>query len=683
MQVLENPIDEASANRSGISYVVSRTDWYWNLSSLLLEESHEEHTELRGELEKHIVSLYKSLLSYQMRTICSCYRHRLAAFLRDTIKLDDWEGAVKSIRDAEQVVQRDIDTYSTEHIKHSLRTTAERAKSQCTYLENLCKVLQDNTVKQEKWRQDDKDTKCLSDLRLTDPRDDKQRIEDTKGGLFLGASSWILDHEDYQRWRDHDNARLLWVKGDPGKGKTMLLVTIINELEQRYLERKTPHGAGDITALSYFFCQGTNEKLSNAAAVLRGLVYMLADKYPQLTRHLRESYDRSGPDLFKDGNAFFALSRILEKMLCDDSLRRVLIVVDALDECIVDRERLLKFIIDTATTRARWLVSSRNRDEIEQYLGTDCSDTKLGLEITQNAEQVSLAVNAYIDFKISKLKPLRDGKLRNQVRDVMRRKADGTFLWVALVVQELQAAKEWEMLQVMEEMPGNLEDLYDRIWEEIRKLRRNTPEFCRLILSAVTLAYRPLHLVELGVLSGLPLEISSNQRYILDVVASCGSFLTVKDHFIYVIHQSVKDYLSGKASRTIFPNGPHQVHRAFFSRSIQALSSGPLRRNIYNVPHPGLLIDDIARPDPDPLAAVRYSCIHWINHLCDGNAKGSDTKNQHDLDDNGIISRFLQQHFLHWLEASSLLRAMPDAVLSMTKLENLLRVSLLLLRCLE
>ena len=33
--------------------------------------------------------------------------------------------------------------------------------------------------------------RCLADLRVTDPRDDKKRIEDTKGGLLKDSYHWI------------------------------------------------------------------------------------------------------------------------------------------------------------------------------------------------------------------------------------------------------------------------------------------------------------------------------------------------------------------------------------------------------------------------------------------------------------------------------------------------------------
>lgn len=86
-----------------------------------------------------------------------------------------------------------------------------------------------NTLRKEIHR-DEKDTECLQALYLTDPRKDKKRIEAAKGGLLQDAYRWVLDNSEFQQWRNNQDSHLLWVKGDPGKGKTMLLCGIINEL---------------------------------------------------------------------------------------------------------------------------------------------------------------------------------------------------------------------------------------------------------------------------------------------------------------------------------------------------------------------------------------------------------------------------------------------------------------------
>ena len=38
--------------------------------------------------------------------------------------------------------------------------------------------------------------------------------------------------------------------------------------------------------LSYFFCQGTNSRLNNAASILKGLIYQLVDQQMTLIQHL-------------------------------------------------------------------------------------------------------------------------------------------------------------------------------------------------------------------------------------------------------------------------------------------------------------------------------------------------------------------------------------------------------------
>ncbi|KAJ8106757.1 hypothetical protein ONZ43_g6953 [Nemania bipapillata] len=574
LQMLANPIKETGANRDGIVYVISRMEWYWNLSSLLLEENQvDKAAALRGELEKHVIDLYKMLLSYQMKSVCSYYRDRFVVFLGDMVKLDDWEETLQSIKDAESAIGQDSASYSTEEIKSRLGELVRAAESLAAdILLGMREALQD-------MRQEDKNEKCLVDLRGTDPRHDKERIKQTKGGLLADSSNWIFAHKDFQRWYDDDDAKVLWIKGDPGKGKTMLLITIVDELERRLKQLNQPHQQST-AALSYFFCQGTISDLNNATSVLRGLVYLLGVQNPSLLQHLRNDYDTAGPKLFDGVNAFFSLSKVLEGMLQEASLSRAYIAIDALDECEVELPRLLQFIAknSSVSSRVKWIVSSRNKPAIETQLKLDDSRMKLSLELTQNAEQVSRAVNAYIDFKISTIQSLQDdNEEREKVRRIMYRKANGTFLWVALVIKELEDPETLdEASTVVEEIPTDLYELYDRMMSQIQQSKYL--KYCRRVLSTVTITYRPLHLAELSVLSELPQSISSSEEKVRRIVAMCGSLLTIQNDYVYHIHQSAKDYLNDRANNVVFPSGITDAHRIIFSKSLQAMSI--LRRDI-------------------------------------------------------------------------------------------------------
>lgn len=186
--------------------------------------------------------------------------------------------------------------------------------------------------------------KCVQDLTVTDPHDDKKRIEGTKGGLLEDSYHWILDNIDFQKWRGDQQSRLLWVKGDPGKGKTMLLCGIINELNK---------SIAHIALLAYFFCQATDLRINSATAVLRGLMYMLVSQQPSLVSHLQKKYDRAGKTVFEDANAWEALSEIFTNMIQDPTLSTTYLLIDALDECLVDLPKLLRFIARQSTSSPR------------------------------------------------------------------------------------------------------------------------------------------------------------------------------------------------------------------------------------------------------------------------------------------------------------------------------------------
>jgi nucleoside phosphorylase len=506
----------------------------------------------------------------------------------------------------------------------------------------------------------DEDNCCLAALLLTDPRDDKIRIERIKGGLLSDSFRWILNNPEFQRWHDDKQSQLLWIKGDAGKGKTMLMIGIIDTL-LRQVARSEKSSA--VEALSYFLCQGTDSRLNNATAILRGIIYLLASEQPFLISHLRKKYDHAGPKLFED-SAFYILSNVFQQMLQDPRLTAAYLVVDALDECEVGLPQLLDLITQTVSAQStcvKWIVSSRNRFDIEHWLGFDDSHTRLSLEL--NADHISHAVDVYIDHKVSQLVSLRNDKtLQEQVQDEMRQKSDGTFLWVALVFEELRGALRRNLSQVLNRIPKGLTPLYDRMIKQIQQLEYDHPQFCILILATTTLAYRPLHMLELRSLAGLQEEIPDLED-LERMINMCGSFLTIRDSYVYFIHQSARDYLTINAPTTIFPAGRGLIHYDMFSWSLDALSK-TLQRDIYNLQDPGCMMWEI--PDPDPLAAIAYSCVFLFDHLCEIDSQSLDHRKE--LSDDGAVLVFLKAHFLHWLESLSLILELSDGVLSIRKL---------------
>lgn len=517
------------------------------------------------------------------------------------------------------------------------------------------------------------DDRCLSDLRNTDPRLDKARIEATKGGLFEDSYRWILEHSDFRRWRNDEQSRLLWIKGDPGKGKTMLLCGIVNELtpQTRLKDKKTN------TLLSYFFCQAADERINSATAVLRGLIYLIVEQQPALVSHIQERYKHGGEAIFKDVNAWSALSEIFFNILQDANLKRTFVIIDALDECVVDLPKLLDFInINSALfSRVKWIVSSRNWPDIEERLDPAAQQMRLCLEL--NAKSVSAAVNTYIQHQVNKLAQKKKYNVETKVavQHHLSFNSNDTFLWVALVCQNLEKVSLRNTLLTLNEFPPGLTALYERMVKQIHQLEdvSDTALCCRILMT-VLLVYRPVTLAELESIIGSSDDDLTDAESMHKAIELCGSFLTVRDSQVYVIHQSAKDYLSDKAPSTAFFPSPADVHGDIFLRSMQAMST-ILRRNIYNLYSPGLQSNEIKAPNPDPLNAIRYSCVHWVDHLCDIHNDNSQSQNEDDNEKFQTIFLFFRRYFLYWIEALGLMGHIEAGVLSMARLEDLLRVS--------
>jgi hypothetical protein len=401
------------------------------------------------------------------------------------------------------------------------------------------------------------------------------------------------------------------------------------------------------------------------------------------------------------------LREIFNAILQDPVLRTTYLIIDALDECVTDLLRLLELVAQMSclSPRVKWIVSSRNWLQIEEQLAMAAQNARLSLEL--NVESVAAAVNTYIRHRVSRLskQKLYDRKMRKVVRDYLSSNADGTFLWVALVCQELADPKvqKWHTLTKLRSFPSGLDALYARMMEQI--CSSEDADLCKQILAIVTIVRRPISLWELTTLVEMPVDISDGLDSTLiempddisedlestlseipddapddlealrGIIRVCGSFLTLREQIIYFVHQSAKDFLLGrpnneasrKAFNWAFPHGMEHVNHIIFSRSLNTMST-ILKRDMYGIKAPGFPIDKVQTPSPDPLATIRYSCVSWVDHLCNS-ISDKDTPQRNTLD---VVQTFLEQKYLYWLEALSLLRAMAEGVIAIRKLEGIL-----------
>ncbi|KAL2197503.1 NACHT domain-containing protein [Corynascus similis CBS 632.67] len=314
------------------------------------------------------------------------------------------------------------------------------------------------------------------------------------------------------------STRLLWIKGDPGKGKTMLLCGIIDELESD----------ADSSLLSFFFCQATDASINNAVAVLRGLTYLLVDQQPCLISHVQKMYDPAGNPTFRDVNAWVALSEVSADIFKDPGLPHTRLIIDALDECIEGLELLLDLVVYTSSVYSgvKWIVSSRNWPIIEKKLDATMQNIRFSLEL--NEESVSTAVNTYIRNKVDWL--AKQNRYNFDIRDAVERylsaNAHGTFLWVALVCQELAKTPAWKARRKLAMFSPGLDELYRRMMDQILSLEDTEDSaLCKDILATMSAVYRPITLDELGAIVDAIEGIPSDDEAIAEIY-SCVSWVS-------------------------------------------------------------------------------------------------------------------------------------------------------------
>ncbi|KAH7031007.1 uncharacterized protein B0I36DRAFT_207242, partial [Microdochium trichocladiopsis] len=494
----------------------------------------------------------------------------------------------------------------------------------------------------------------MSDLCESDPSADMTRIEDDKGGLLHNCFDWILENDQLKHWQQSKDARLLWIRGEAGKGKTMLMIGLVNQLARS----RSP-----TSGFAFFFCQNADPRLNNAISVLRGLVWMLLRAHPSLAQYIPKEY-RDKKDkraiMFENPNQtlFSTLKIMLTSILSDACFDRLYILVDALDECSQDSDKLVDLIRQDTTnphSRAKWLVSGRYTVRLNRELKPSQHRNLLSLELNEN--HISEAVASFIKQKVDDLVTADNRKLRKQVRDRMMEKAESTFLWAALVCKHLKGLAQLQILEELEKLPPGLAPLYERMMQLIEERGPDLSTRCKHVLRAVSITYRPLTLHELAPVADLWLPLD----HLRELVDLCASFVTIRKDTIRFIHQSAKDYLD--ILHTIFPRTREEEHRQVVTRCLKAMSD-TLKRDIYNVRQPGAAIEDVVVPSPDPLFAVRYACTYWIRHLLELNA------GLQDGDIMNSVATFLRVHFLHWLEGLSLVKQLPGAVVSLSRLAS-------------
>ena len=141
-----------------------------------------------------------------------------------------------------------------------------------------------------------------------------------------GASTWILNHGEYQQWRSRDSPSTLLCSGIVGSGKTVLCANLIEELTLN-----KPSGS----SLGYFFCKSEEAASLKAREVIGSLARQMFEDVPTETLKLNQM-DPSIGDITLD------IEQILSNMvLLLPRHKQYIMVLDGLDECEYEEVRVL------------------------------------------------------------------------------------------------------------------------------------------------------------------------------------------------------------------------------------------------------------------------------------------------------------------------------------------------------
>lgn len=396
------------------------------------------------------------------------------------------------------------------------------------------------------------------------------------------------------------------------------------------------------------------------------------EQHAKLLESLREKYNDTFNQL-EGPNAWVILCDIFRTVTQDAAMLDPVCIVDALDECEHNWDSLLDLIV-TTSAHVKWLLSSRNVKDIERDLRKIESDQRLSLELKENAENISISVSAFINKSIQDIEALEDhNELQVQTAKTLKSKANGTFLWVALVIKELRKTDRRNVEDVLSKIPTGLEKLYELIMERVNsKLKPKDREACRVLLSVITTAERPLHLKELHLfISSQWADYKSTYdlRDIQDIVKDLGSLLYLRDDTVYFIHQSVKYYMVDYATTSTFPSGIEYQHYQMARTSLEAICQ-TLQYDICDLKNPGSELRGDLGQIPDQLRSVAYSCVYWVEHLVRGCSFERPTAEDLSKDD-GIVHSFLTAKYLCWLESLALLHSLePHGAVAIEKLRN-------------
>ncbi|KAJ4158057.1 uncharacterized protein LMH87_008602 [Akanthomyces muscarius] len=306
-----------------------------------------------------------------------------------------------------------------------------------------------------------------------------------------------------------------------------------------------------------FLCQNKN-KQTDARAVLRGLIFQIVGRHRSMIVHVRKVYDLHGQSMVQSLNHLWG---IFLRILQDPKSGLVYVVLDALDEC--ERTsclQLLESISDMLCNpfysvqkgvRVKFLLTSR------PFLHESYAATKPSLQSTLSIDQGQPGylddLQKFIRKRVDEISQSRQfsSDVREYLYQSMILKADGTFLWIQIVLASLEKSlltAKSDLKKIIAGLPEDLTATYKRYLASIAVDHQSVAaRFLKLLLGSS----RPLHLDELNVaftmeakhitVDDISQDIQGGIAHTIQAIL--GPLIRVSEMQVSFVHQTVKEFL--------------------------------------------------------------------------------------------------------------------------------------------
>ncbi len=454
-----------------------------------------------------------------------------------------------------------------------------------------------------------------------------------------GTCEWVLKHPNFRSWTDLQSTPLLWLSGNPGCGKTVLSSFVIESL------RNKQH-----STVLYFICDNKHEQFRTRECVLRSLIHQLLVMNPSLVRHAIKHFRDMKNSMVLSASILWI---IFQNIIGDGDLHDVYCILDGLDECedesrewMMNKIHRLFSAKSPRNFRFKMLVASRPWEDIDYGLQ---AATRIRLK-TENEEGIDHDIIMYIDSQVLALAERRHytDKQHDSVVKALRNGANGMFLWVALIINDLQRTPISRINQRLSELPKSLHEVYNNI---LAKIDNSAIDRVQNILTVIVTAVRPLTLEELAIACSLlenpiaGLDSHDLVKCIRGDIELYGPIITIRLGRVNLIHQSVKDYLIMNDQISKFDPGMDlrlrcpESHTKLLDICMAYLSSQEFYRFDWAQPRNQRFIKNL-----EEYQLAEYSVKHWLDHF----HRSADSANS------PSIKRFfsLTENVRVWLEAS-------------------------------